>query len=371
MVHAGVSALCEKDLPDTVRWWLHGTWALAVFRARIYFEPVLHTILSALALDGVVPVLLKGPALAHTAYPRTPLRTFSDIDLLLTPDELGRAATCLQRLGYTPLLGFDAHGHHHLPPYVAPDGELTVELHYDILPSPHPYRIDLDVLRRRAERREIASTPVRVLSAVDALHHACLHLAWGHRYSWYPLRNLTDILAITQNQAAELNWDVFVGEVRRARTAGAVYWPLRLSQLWLGAPVPAGVLERLAPARSLRRLVEPVLMSSYALGSQAPDEVGTEVLYNAVREVSLYGALPLAHQLWATWQCLFPSRAGVGHLSPGSARSRLAYGAYLGRPARLVRGFVAGLRLLAAVCGHPYRMRSVDDRRTRLSLLLA
>jgi hypothetical protein len=352
MLYVGVEAL-GTEVPDDVRRWLHSTWALIVFRARVHVEPALRTVIGALTAQDIDPILLKGPALAYTAYPQVSFRTFSDIDLLLESAELDRAATALERLGYAPLSGFDAHGHHHLAPYVSPDGNLTVELHYDIVPQPHPYRINLDQLRERAERREIADMQLRVMSPMDALHHACVHLAWGHRYTWYPLRNLTDILAITQNQADELDWHAFVETVSQARTAGSVYWPLRLSKLWLGAPVPAAVLSTLAPARSLRRLAEPVLMSSYALDNEAPPEVGTEVLYNAVREVSLYGALPLVSQLWAMWQCLFPSREGVGHLAPDETRSRLAYSAYLSRPGRLVRGVVATARLLAAVCGHP------------------
>jgi hypothetical protein len=178
-----------------------------------------------------------------------------------------------------------------------------------------------------------------------------VHLAYGHRYRWYPLRTLTDILALTSRGSDPVDWDVLLDTAKRTRTAGAIYWPLRLGQRWLDAPVPEHVLTRLAPPAATRRLIERVLETSYVLDDRTPPEWGANVLYNLVRELSLYGGCSGSAQAGAVITTLFPPRHAIRHLSEDVTRSHLRYAAHWWNPPRLVRGMVAFSRLVAQRSG--------------------
>src|SRR5205814_1722191 len=81
---------------DALRWH-HLASAL---RHESSVGPVLWQALRALTAAGLEPIVLKGAALAYTAYPEPALRTHSDIDLLLGPDELPLASDVLAEAGF-------------------------------------------------------------------------------------------------------------------------------------------------------------------------------------------------------------------------------------------------------------------------------
>jgi hypothetical protein len=344
LVHRGLTTLGVK-VPHSVRAALRARHAQAALTTKLRLEPTLHSALATLKSLGLEPIVLKGAALAYLVYPSAAHRTLIDIDLLLPSDEIDRAGRGLVDVGFATASASLQGGHHHLPPYVLPQAQIAVELHHHLLPRPNPYAIGMDQLRDRSQFRDIAGIQARVLAPADTLHHVCIHLAYGHRYGWFPLRSLVDVLAISTH--AGLDWDVFVSDVQSSRTSGAVYWPLRLSRQWLGAPIPEPVLAHLAPPQSTRRLIEPVLESAYILDNRAPPGWGTEVLYNLLRELSLHAGCSVPEQADAVCRSLFPSPEAISHLPPRLTRSRLRYAAYLGGPARVARGVVALCRLLA------------------------
>lgn len=235
---------------------------------------------------------------------------------------------------------------------VTPNRQCVIELHHHILSEENPYAIDMDGMWRRAQYHDVAGAQVRVLAPADMLIHVCIHAAFGHRYEFFPLRTLVDVLGLTSSSRLSLDWDVVLDSVRATRSAGGVYWPLRLSRHWLGAPVPDRVLAALAPPAPMRRLMEPVLESSYVLDGQAPPEWGAKVLYRLLREISLYGGCSAPQQMGAAVRGLFPATDDITHLAPDVTQSRLRYAAALWNPPRLARGAMALGRHLARLPSH-------------------
>jgi hypothetical protein len=363
LVWAGLTAQSVGN-PEAAQTALRTGAARSALTHKVWFEPALRQVLADLAEAGMQPIVLKGSALAYLAYPRPYHRTLVDIDLLFQIDRIDAAARCLLDRGYQPLDYDTPRGHHHIPPFATPDGRFSIELHHHVLPEANPYAIDLDTLTARTELRSLAGVEARVLAAEDTLWHVCVHLAYGHRYEWYPLRSLTDILALTSYTAHAMDWDLLLDTVRRTRTAGAIYWPLRLSQHWLGASIPDVVLRQLAPPTATRRLIERVIESPYILDGHAPAERGASVLYNAVLELSLYGGCSARAQLGAAVATLFPPRDAISHLPADITESQLRYATHWWNPPRLVRGVVALGRLVA----HRPLPRSVESTRSNTSI---
>jgi hypothetical protein len=343
LVQAGLPA--DLPVPAATRRLLHDGYLAATLHQRMVVEPALQRTLAALQGAGLDPVLLKGAALAWTVYPEPSLRTFADLDLLLPVDQVARAAAILIGHGFWSK-GGGSPGHHHLPPLFTERGHAAVELHHRLLPAPNPYRIDSRQLLARARRREVAGCQALVLGPEDALHHACLHLAWADHYGRYPLRGLVDLLAITTCSDPGLDWDLFVPTVRRARTAGAVYWPLRLSRQWLGAPIPGSVLSSLAPPRPLRALLAAIAEADFVLDDATRSDPGENVLYGLLVQLSLLTGCTPTDQLRTLLPTLFPPRSVLTHLGPDVTRSRLRHLAHWFGPWRAWPVLLAAWRLV-------------------------
>lgn len=345
IVYSGLKTIDGLIVPNSARARLRIGAADAVVRTRSGLEPSLRTAIDVLTSHEMQPIVLKGVALAYTAYERPDYRSLSDIDLLLPGEQLEHASDALRDHGFW-IDGDAPRTSHHLQVHRSTDGQIAVELHNQLLPSPHPYSIDIPLLRTRSRVERVAGVDVLVLSPSDALHHACIHLSYSHRYQRFPLRSLIDILAITTNRGAELDWEQFVDTVSVSRTAGAVYWPLRLSRTWLAAPVPDWVLTCLAPPRAIRWLIERVVEPRYVLDSNAPDDAGSKVLFDLIRELSLNTGCSPARQIGAIGRCLFPPPDAVGHLPATLKNARFRYAAYLSNPRRVFRGMMAFRRLM-------------------------
>jgi hypothetical protein len=344
IVHAGTAG-SGWELPVDVAARLRAGHAANRVRSQVWIEPTLQRALGALAAANVEPIVVKGAALAYTAYRDPAHRTLSDVDLLLDPGDLDLASRALRQAGFCAR-GSDPMATHHARPYYWGDGQIGVELHRDVLPRPNPYLVDLPAMRARARSARLGGVRARVLAPEDALHLACVHVAYAHHYEWFPLRALVDILAIVDRSAEQVDWDSFVRGVSAARTAGAVHWPLWLARSWLGAAIPTDTTEALAPPRVLGRLVGQALRPASLLEERRLPGPGGDVLFRVLVDASLRAGCPAGVQLGSAARGLFPPPQRVGHLPADVRMSPVRYAAFLARPRRLARGVLQFNRVL-------------------------
>jgi hypothetical protein len=313
---------------------------------RLRQEPGIQRVLSVLRGAGCAPVVLKGAALAYSRYVQPDFRSFADLDLLLSADELERANIALLAAGFEiNATAPPPDGHQHLAPLFAPKREIVVELHSTLFEAQSPFNITIDEWIARAEPTTILGHSVRMLSATDALLHTCAHVSYGHRYRRYPLRSLTDILAITQH--GSVSWTDLVGRAREARMNGAVVWPLAVGRAWLHAPIPAWVIEQLLPAQPLRWLIGTAMGSGYVLDRASIADDGTAVVYERLLELSLLGRSSVVECGTVLLNGLFPPADEMSPLASKTPPSPTRRALHLIRPARVGRGLRAMGRLLA------------------------
>lgn len=193
------------------------------------------SILDMLAARGIQPVLLKGPALATTLYPRPDQRPFQDIDLLLrSPAEAGAAGTALRELGYTRCQqdSTEMEGFHTV--YVLPSRSVTVELHTNLLQLGLPLRGDSAVWRS-CETIRVEGRQVYILSLEWQILHLCVHL---HTHGYGRLIWLKDLDILVRERGDLIAW----GDVwRLAEEEGvslSVRHALATVRDLLGTPLP-------------------------------------------------------------------------------------------------------------------------------------
>jgi len=210
-------------------------------------ERELVRVLSALHDAHVAPLLVKGAALAYGVYAASHLRPRVDTDLLVAHEDVDRAATSLEAMGYTrtaqnvgrlvshqmALARLDAHGVWH-----------AVDIHWKVA-NPH-------VFADRVTMADMAATSValpalgphaRTPAPPFALLIAALHLAAHHahdvRLIWlYDLHLLCGRMRPDEFEQA-------VSFAKERRLAAVCARGLHLARRWFDTQVPEGVLAAL------------------------------------------------------------------------------------------------------------------------------
>lgn len=194
------------------------------------------SVVDALAVVQVIPVLLKGYGLASRLFPEQPLaRPASDVDLLVRPEEVPVAEAALAKLGLRLAVvpGVeDVFEEHHHRPWSGPAG--LVELHFRLFSGFGGRVFDDRTVSGRTTLGSLDSRQVLWLSAEDEFLYLATHAA-NHgflRLSW--LVDLDRYLRF----APQLDWGVMSARARAAGFEVPVAATLHLLQRLLGVQLP-------------------------------------------------------------------------------------------------------------------------------------
>lgn len=204
---------------------------------------------------GVAWVVIKGPVLAETVYPRFDLRTYRDLDLLVEPAAFPRALEALEAAGSQlyernwSLLRREMKGQVHL---TLPHGTFC-DLHWDLLHDREvrdAFVLPTGPLLRRAQRVSLGGLEVPALEEADAFVHLALHacLSGADRLVW--LKDLE--LAARDTQ---LLWDEVVRRSIQSGTHLTLAAVLTLVSELFDVAVPAEIACELDPRGRWTRLV--------------------------------------------------------------------------------------------------------------------
>jgi hypothetical protein len=193
----------------------------------------------------------KGPVLAQSLYRDLGLRSFSDLDFLISPADFERAKQTLAEIGYRP-------SGEHNPAVESPAlerfwlrtgyersfdgaaGKNLVELQWALLP--HFYAVDLRVedLLARAGTAVVGEREVLCLSPEDSLLALCLHAA---KHLWTRLIWLSDIAETLRSYSGTrtIDYELVFSRARAlgiARILGVSFWLVK-NVLQTEIPQPA------------------------------------------------------------------------------------------------------------------------------------
>jgi hypothetical protein len=187
---------------------------------NIILTGALVRLLEAFQRAGIVAVPYKGPVLALSAYGDSALRQCCDLDVMLRPEDVWRAAELAAGQGYEPVAPLpapaDRHGflatRYHIE-FVRADRLVHVELHWSF--SQEEYRAALDTapLWTRLSSVRLAGVEFPAFAPEDLLLVLCLH---GAKHAWRRLKWICDV---SELRARHPDLDVAVH--RAARQAGS------------------------------------------------------------------------------------------------------------------------------------------------------
>ncbi len=192
---------------------------------NMYHYEELKSILEAFSGKGVKVIVLKGAALDKIVYGDIGLRTFGDLDLLVKKEDLPYAKKIMSDLEYVSTSGkmseeWRRMNHFHLQPYIQPDKNIVVEIHWHI--TRDSFHINIDEWWDMAKVIKIDNCQALILSPEDMLIHLCLHL-FNHGYNKITLRGLCDIIGTLTYYRKEINWQRFQDKVDKYKISKPVY----------------------------------------------------------------------------------------------------------------------------------------------------
>jgi hypothetical protein len=218
---------------------------------------------------GIRVAAYKGPALAIQAFGDLSLRRFSDLDLVVEPASLDRAAAALGALGFAGERYESAaqrdvvrrDGHH----LVLMRGPVAVELHWRFSKRVFGFGEELTGVWERRETLSVGGTAVPVLAPEDHMLALAIHASKG---VWQALEWTLAIAMLARSLPAEA-WDGVAARAEAWGCARALQVSLLLSEVLFATPSPAGAWARLPPDAAMRSLACGIAARTLA-GTRSP-----------------------------------------------------------------------------------------------------
>ncbi len=197
--------------------------------------------------NGVEFIALKGIYLSEWLYGDVGLRQFSDIDLLVKPQDAEKALSVLRSLGYKSFDGIESEeigGQKdlmHYKPRILND--VSVEIHINVQHSKESYLMPIEELWANAVKTKIDGIDARVLSFYDQFIHLCVHLdkhvKMGH-VQFTSFADITNIISVYEN---EFDWQQLLEKSRRYNCEAIVFKYVVLVHKYFNAPIPTVILK--------------------------------------------------------------------------------------------------------------------------------
>ena len=216
---------------------------LLIARSNLVRLQEWRRILLAFETAGISVISLKGPALALQAYGDVALREFTDLDLLIRPDDVLKARDTLMREGYR--LRFSVAGNdiawlrsrNQQWDFVNEGRGTVIDLHWGALHGMFPFQLPVHQLFESAQAEHCGGIPFLSLSPELLLIYLCAH---GTKHCWLTLRSLCDV-ACHVRMAKELGWELCIRQTEAAGCDLVLKHSLLLAQQVLGLELPSHI----------------------------------------------------------------------------------------------------------------------------------
>jgi hypothetical protein len=246
LLYWNLHATSPKDIPETILDQLRRRFNANSVR-NLFLVRELLTLLSLLERHSIPAIPYKGPVLAASVYGNFALRQFGDLDILVREQDAVRAKDLLlsqgYRLQYQPSTTYESVFRRFRQTYdlVREDGQVFVELHWNIISWPIFFRPSSAFSWERLETVSIAETAIRNLAPEDVLPLLCVH---GAKHYWERLGWICDVAELVRMYPG-INWDRVMEQASQQGGVRMLYLGLFLAQSLLGAAVPEDILRRM------------------------------------------------------------------------------------------------------------------------------
>lgn len=248
-----------------------------------------------LRANGIYVIALKGIVFGTTLYPSPDLKPMADIDLLVTDEDIRRAADLLISYGFVWARPAENHFtealRDQLPPLVF--NGIAIELHRHIMSASAPGTLPVAKLWDNREPFPIAGlTGVFCLNRHFTLFYLCYHIYIHRQGGYLKLIWLADLLFFLRKEQESIDWAWLHQTVREAGLPAMFYIGLAAME-----PVFGHIL-----ANQALPVVVPTCDVDNLLSLTQPNKRTNIVALQYIRY------LPLSQKLSFIFSKLFPSK---------------------------------------------------------------
>ncbi len=201
-------------------------------------------VLKTLESNGIRAIPFKGPSMASRLYGDICMRQYSDLDILVSREDLEKAKVLLLREGFVgkegvvgPLQGaFLAEPRCHLSLF-SEKGGIVVELHYDINYTYFSPRFSAELFWKDLHWEEFEKRTILSPSSESMLLYLCVH---GASHYWERLGWISDVAELARME--DFNWGKLVALATEVHCRKILSLGLVLAHTLLQAPIPATAL---------------------------------------------------------------------------------------------------------------------------------
>ncbi|HMQ97068.1 MAG TPA: nucleotidyltransferase family protein [Candidatus Nanoperiomorbaceae bacterium] len=214
-------------------------------KRNLFLAVELIKLLRLLEAKKIFAIPYKGPVIAVLAYRNISLRQFSDLDILVHPNDYLKTMHFFLEKGYRLKAEYSwecslidaSHG-------------VCVDLHRGITPEQFPVFLDFQAMKQRLMILKIGAGETMTFCPEDMLVILCIQLAkdgWGHRYNPIRLSKLCDLSELIQAHP-DINWKRVFKDTKKIGCWKMLLVSLSLVHVIFGTPIPK------LPPRSLKYL---------------------------------------------------------------------------------------------------------------------
>jgi len=244
LLHKHLSTMRPSAVPPEILTQL-SKQAVDIGRNNLRLTAELLRIIDTLGAAGLIAVPLKGPVLAQTVYGSIALRSFSDLDFLVSPQEIYCVKDTLVSLGYDPEALYWGEHHKALAQsyyhysFVSQKHGTLVEIHYRLhlpfLQSPK----HVEEMLTRIGTISFMGRNVATLTPEDQFLFLCAH---GVRHLWERLEWVCGIAEIVRGGTIQ-DWPALLAHARADGLDRNLLSSLLLAEILIGVSVPTALAE--------------------------------------------------------------------------------------------------------------------------------
>lgn len=257
------------------------------------------------------PILLKGGALASTAYEDISLRPMSDLDLLVPRHDLSSWKNCLIELGYEVLSPEMAPGlaeavHYQLAFRGGPGRDVVIEIHWNLVAGDADWRApDIEWFWQQSEPwpgiEELECPAALQLTVPASVLYLSAHAMLQHGGAHARLLWLYDIHRLIACSADAIRWSAIVAKARELQWDAAVAAALHRCRELFETAVPESVVLELEDAANPRAVAH--VDDKFAVERSRADYVWQELLcLDVTGRIRLVSAILFPHPTYVKWR---------------------------------------------------------------------
>ena len=308
-------------------------------RRNLAFSGKLIKLLKLLNENSIPAVPFKGPALAEFVYGDLSLRQFCDLDILVHERDAFRARNLLKSYGYRPEIELNDSQFKcffktkNSTAFTSDDGSVEFDLHWEMIGGYSLFPFDLESLKARLVPATLAGKSISHLCPEDLLLYLCHN---GSRNCWQNLEMISSIAELVRSHT-DIDWMQVTNLATKLRCERILLLGLFLAHDFLGAPLPARVLEMLKDDARIPKLAKEIYKNLF-LDRADSVEIGINPKFSSfhikvrekLSEKIRYGLHLAVNPTMQEWKLV-------------SLPASLAFFHYLFRPIRLATGLGAVL----------------------------